>query len=88
LIDMHSFEAKGMKWILRYVDCLSGFSQVHCLPNKSSAVVGEALVQILSTSVKPTILQSDNGSEFVGEYVSHCVRVFLSLLFYITNNDK
>jgi len=67
LIDMHSFEAKGMKWILRYVDCLSGFSQVHCLPNKSSAVVGEALVQILSTSVKPTILQSDNGSEFVGE---------------------
>ncbi len=67
LIDMHSFEAKGMKWILRYVDCLSGFSQVHCLPNKSSAVVGEALVQILFASVKPTILQSDNGSEFVGE---------------------
>ena len=67
LIDMRSFEVKGMKWILRYVDCLSGFSQVRCLPNKSSAAVGEAIVQILSASVKPMILQSDNGTEFLGE---------------------
>lgn len=66
LIDMRSFEANGMKWILRYIDCLSGFGQVRCLPNKSSAVVGEALVQILSASVRPLILQSDNGSEFAG----------------------
>jgi hypothetical protein len=64
---MRSFEVKGMKWILRYVDCLSGFSQVRCLPNKSSAAVGEAIVQILSASVKPMILQSDNGTEFLGE---------------------
>ncbi len=67
LIDMRSFEVKGMKWILRNVDCLSGFSQVRCLPNKSSAAVGEAIVQILSASVKPMILQSDNGTEFLGE---------------------
>ena len=66
LIDMRSFEVNGMKWILRYVDCLSGFAQVRCLPNKSSSVVGEALVQILSASVRPLILQSDNGSEFLG----------------------
>ena len=67
LIDMRSFEVKGMKWILRYVNCLSGFSQVQCIPNKSSAVVGEAIIQILSASVRPLILQSDNGPEFLGK---------------------
>ena len=67
LIDIRSFEVKGMKWILRYIDCLSGFSQVRCIPNKSSAVVGDAIIQILSASVRLLILQSDNGPEFSGK---------------------
>jgi len=27
-IDMRSYEVKEMKWILHYVDCLSGFSHI------------------------------------------------------------
>ncbi len=41
LIDMRLHEVKGMKWILHYVDCLSNFSQICCLPIKSSVVVGK-----------------------------------------------
>jgi hypothetical protein len=44
LIETRSLEVKGMKWILRYVDCLSGFSEICCLPYMSSVVVAEAIV--------------------------------------------
>ena len=57
----------GDKYILRYADHLSGYGHVRPLKNRSSAVVGRALVEILSESVEPFILQSDNGSEFLGE---------------------
>jgi hypothetical protein len=69
LIDMQSSEnpVTGDKYILRYADHLSGYGHVRPLKNRSSAVVGRALVEILSESVEPFILQSDNGSEFLGE---------------------
>ena len=64
LINMRSHELNEMKWILCYVDNLSDFSQICCLPNKSSTTVGETIVQKLSAAFGPMILQSDNGSEF------------------------
>jgi hypothetical protein len=70
LIDIRSHELKGMKKILCYVVCLSSFSQICCLTSKSSAVAGEAIVQILSASIRSMILPSDNGSECHGDYVS------------------
>jgi ABC-type glycerol-3-phosphate transport system permease component len=36
------------------------------VPNKSSTTVEEAIVQILSASIRPMILQSDNEFEFLG----------------------
>jgi hypothetical protein len=43
LIDMRLHEVNGIKRILCYVDCLSSFSQIRCLPKKSSALMGEAI---------------------------------------------
>jgi hypothetical protein len=69
LIDMRSSEnpVTGHKCILHYGDHLSGYSQVWCLTSKSSKKFGEALAQILSSSLLPKVLQSDNGGEFLGK---------------------
>ena len=66
LVDMTSQEdpITGNKWILRYVDHLSGYGYVCCLPSKESKYTAQALVEIISKSIEPIILQSDNGSEF------------------------
>jgi hypothetical protein len=66
-IDMGSSKdpVTGHKWILHYGDHLSGYSQARCLTSKSSKEVGDALVQILSSSLFPKVLQSDNGGEFL-----------------------
>jgi hypothetical protein len=70
LIDdmMSSEEQKtGHKCILHYGDHLSGYSQVQCLTSNSSKEAGEALVQILSSSLLLKMLQSDNEGEFLGK---------------------
>ena len=67
LIDMQSQEQNGYKYILRMVDHLSGYGFVACQKSKSSAETASSLIQILSISIDPKILQSDNGSEFLGE---------------------
>ena len=66
LVDMTSQEdpITGNKWNLRYVDHLSGYGYVCCLPSKESKYTAQALVEIISKSIEPIILQSDNGSEF------------------------
>jgi hypothetical protein len=69
LIDMGALAIQGHRFILRYVDHLSGFSYVQPLTSKSAEEVGIKLIQILSTAVIPEILQSDNGTEFLGTYI-------------------
>jgi hypothetical protein len=68
-IDMRSSvgPVTGHKWILQYGDHLSGYSQIQRLTRKTSKEVGEALAQILSSSLPPKILQSDIGGEFLGK---------------------
>ncbi len=69
LIDMQSQPdpVTDHKWILRYDDHLSAFSHVRCLKSKASAEVAQALIKIILSSIIPKILQSDNGSEYLGE---------------------
>jgi hypothetical protein len=38
--------------------------------------VGRAMVKILSVAVVPEILQSDNGGEFLGEWISYIKKYF------------
>jgi hypothetical protein len=68
LIDMgRPNPVTGDRYILRYADHLSAYGYCRPLPNRNSKTTGDALVQILSESIQPTILQSDNGSEFLGQ---------------------
>jgi hypothetical protein len=66
LIDMRSQEYDGYNWILRYRDHLSGYSHVALLFSKESIEVGFEVLKIMSSTVIPDILQSDNGGEFLG----------------------
>ena len=69
LIDMRSQEYDGYTWILRYRDHLSGYSHVAPLFSKESIEVGFEVVKIMSSTVIPDILQSDNGGEFLGKCI-------------------
>jgi hypothetical protein len=69
LIGMESVSKDGYSYILRYVDHLSGFSHIALLRSKESREVGERLIEIISTCIMPEILQSDNGSEFLGDCI-------------------
>jgi hypothetical protein len=53
-------------YILRVVDHLSKYGYVRPIKARSSHEVGNALLSIVSTSVTPCILQSDNGGEVSG----------------------
>ncbi len=60
----------GYEYILRYVDHFSGFSHVAPLKSMRSQPIGMKLLEILSCSIIPEILQSDNGSEFLGDCIA------------------
>ena len=61
LVEMPEYN--GFRYILRVVDHLSCFGYVAPLRQKESEEIGLALVRIISTSVAPEVLQSDNGRE-------------------------
>lgn len=60
-IEMPSY--LGYRYILRVVDHLSNYGFVGKLKNRSSEEMGDELVRILSSSMIPDVLQSDNGRE-------------------------
>jgi hypothetical protein len=62
LIDMSSHEAKGVKWLLHDWPAFLDFLGRIALPSKSSAVVKEAIIQLLSASIGSMALQSDDSS--------------------------
>jgi len=61
LIEMPPFD--GFHSILRVVDHLSKYGFVGPLVNRSSEEVGYNLLTIISSSITPGVLQSDNGGE-------------------------
>ena len=54
---------RGYTQILRVVDHLSKYGYVAPMKSKSATECADALVRILSRSIMPKILQSDNGGE-------------------------
>ena len=87
LIDFQRTPMHGYKWILRYIDVLSGFGVIKCLQNKQSDTVGRALIEIFCSHVIPTILQSDNGSEFICNCVNY-VKKFLPTIHLIKGRPR
>lgn len=65
LIDMQSCHDGGYKFILNYQDHLSKFVTLRALKTKTAAEVTYHLIDIFCTFGAPSILQSDNGREFV-----------------------
>ena len=61
LIEMPPFQ--GWRHILRVVDHLSLYGFVAPLKRRESNEIGTRLIQILSQSIMPEVLQSDNGAE-------------------------
>jgi hypothetical protein len=53
--------------VLRYINHHSGFGYDAPLTSKSLLEVGHELIRISGMAVMPEILQSDNGTEFLGE---------------------
>ena len=60
-IEMPSY--LGYCYILRVVDQLSNYGFVEKVKLKNSDEIGDELVRILSSSMIPDVLQSDNGRE-------------------------
>ncbi len=56
-------EYNGYNYLLRVVDHLSKYGFVRPLKKRTATEVGDALLCIISGSVGPRILQSDNGGE-------------------------
>jgi hypothetical protein len=69
LIDCRRQACLGYCWILRLVDHHSDFAHVAPLKRKTAKQTGRALEKILSSACIPEILQSDNGSEFLGKCI-------------------
>ena len=69
LIDFTRISRNGMQYVLRMVDCLSGFSFIKVMPDRGSKTVAMAICEIFSTAIIPRIMQSDNGPEFLKESV-------------------
>lgn len=65
LINMQSYHDGEYKFILNYQDHLSKFVTLRALKTKTAAEVTYNLIDIFCTFGAPSILQSDNGREFV-----------------------
>ena len=70
-IEMPSY--LGYRYILRVIDHLSNYGFVGKLKHRNGEEMGDELVRILSSSMIPDVLQSDNGRE-----VSCVLNVFLN----------
>src|SRR6185312_1395611 len=72
LIDMSKYARSnhGTRFLLTILDIFSKFLYVQPLKNKTAAVVAEALQSVLLADGSPEILQSDNGPEFVNEFMT------------------
>jgi hypothetical protein len=79
LIDYRRRACLGYRWILRLVDHHSGFAHVAPLKRKTAKQTGRALVKILSSACIPEILQSDNGSEFLGKCIYYVKEFFKTI---------
>jgi len=70
LIDMQSMAHKSFKWIFVYQDHLTKFVILRALTSKRAAEVAHHLLDIFLLFGAPSILQSDNGSEFTAEVIN------------------
>lgn len=84
LIDMKKFRSpqnRNKKWILTVIDVFSKYAWAVAMPNKKSYTTRQALEKILDngydmTKDYPTMIQSDNGKEFINADFKYLFKVF------------
>ncbi|XP_043471318.1 KRAB-A domain-containing protein 2-like [Leptopilina heterotoma] len=69
LIDMQTCKDGDYKFILNYQDHLSKFLILRPLKTKTAEEVAHCLLDIFCTLGTPSVLQSDNGREFVNRVI-------------------
>ena len=71
LVDFTQYKDSnnGFAWLLTIMCIFSKFLWAVPLMNKEATTVGNALIQLFSQWGAPSILQSDNGKEFVAEVI-------------------
>ena len=69
LINMQAYEFNGYKYILVAVDHFSKFLLLRALKDKTAEAVATELIPIFEDKGCPTLLQSDNGAEFVNDVI-------------------
>ena len=60
----YNFWNNGYSWIINIIDMFSKFAWSIPIKNKTAKEVTESVAKFLSENKAPSILQSDNGSEF------------------------
>ena len=63
---MRSMPFDGYTWILRTLDVNSSFGNSKATKNKEALTIGYELACIWAIQGTPSILQSDNGGDFLG----------------------
>lgn len=71
LIDMQSQEYEGSRFILNYQDHFTKFVVLRPLKTKRAEEVANNLLDIYLLLGAPAILHSDNGREFVNDWLRH-----------------
>ncbi|XP_043478772.1 SCAN domain-containing protein 3-like [Leptopilina heterotoma] len=69
LIDMQTCKDGDFKFILNYQDHLTKFIMLYPLKTKTAEEVAHCLLNIFCTLGTPSVLQSDNGREFVNNII-------------------
>ncbi|CAF1072263.1 unnamed protein product [Didymodactylos carnosus] len=79
LIDFQSKPDGEYKFLMNYQDHFNKFTVLRPLKNKTAVEVGRELVNIFSLFGAPTILQSDNGREFVNHIIDSLAELWPGL---------
>jgi hypothetical protein len=68
---MRSSKYDGYDWIVRCIDIASGYGASSATKGKAASTIGYEMAVVWARQGCPGILQSDNGSEFMGD----CLRI-------------
>ena len=92
LVDLTAIakENSGIKYLLTVIDCFSRFAYVIPLKNKSAQTCADNFKKLLENlaPTKPTLLQTDQGKEFVGKAFKSVLSKYKIKLFHTHQDVK
>lgn len=79
LIDLQTQPDGDYKFVLNYQDHLTKFVILKALKSKTAVEVAYNVMEIFTTFGAPSIIQSDNGREFVNKIISELVNLWTGI---------